>query len=106
LNYTPTTDAATAPDDVSDLIERHREAWRRANNAPGTTTNDQMSKLVDAHMEIYDRIQETTPTTMVGHVAKARYLLVETIKNGMEEPIWSDSIDMLESMFSELEKIA
>src|SRR5260370_834604 len=67
-------------DPILARIERRRAAWQKA-----SAENENLTKeMVDAHVELYDLIQATTPTTMAGHVAGARYLLVETIANGMD----------------------
>jgi len=96
---------ATNKDPIFTLIQQHRAAWQRAEEA-SDATGDELTKLVDVHAEPYSLLEGTTPTTMPGHVAKWRYVLIETIQNGMEEPNWSDNVHMLQGMFDELEKLS
>ena len=96
---------ATNKDPIFTLIQQHRAAWQRAEEA-SDATGDELTKLVDVHAELHSLLEGTTPTTMAGHVAKWRYVLIETIQNGMEEPNWSDNVHMLQGMFDELEKLS
>jgi hypothetical protein len=100
LNYTPTAAPATAPDPIFALTNCHRTAWRKASRARNLTT-----EMVDAHCELYDRIQATTPTTLAGHLAKARYLLVETIANGMDAGGVSDHMHQAETVLDEMSAV-
>lgn len=59
------------PDPIFALIEEHRTAQRRLNEARGPVD---ANELVDAEMDILEKLNVTKPTSIAGCAALADYL--------------------------------